>query len=435
MSQWRELFREIVATDVCCGCAACVLVCPHHVLGYDYAMEKPFQTDVERPDDCSHGQTGCDICARACPRLDHDAGIWRWNWPELEQHLFGRIRGPDDLFGVHRQVVIARSSDPEVVAKSQDGGIGSALLLHGLETGTLDGAVVSAFDGASQMTQPALVTTPEEVLGTSRSRYTYCATPLALKAAFERRLRRVAMVGVSCEVSAAPMLAMSGVRKWSNRIALTIGLMCSETFLPEPFLEATLQGRYGIDMTRVAKINIKGRIVVTMDTGEDIEIPLAECRPMARTWGCPFCPDFSAEHADISLGGLGMEGWCIVVVRTERGEAFWDELVRSGRADVRPAETEPAVMDLLVRLARRQRRRPRNVERFMSEGREGPWTVIDTEAVLKRGSPEAAFAPAGSRPAEPLAATASAGASPRGEPPPVGDPTHEAPAKKAAPEA
>jgi Fe-S-cluster-containing hydrogenase component 2 len=42
MSHWKDLFREIVATDVCCGCAACVLVCPHHVLDYDYSMEKPF---------------------------------------------------------------------------------------------------------------------------------------------------------------------------------------------------------------------------------------------------------------------------------------------------------------------------------------------------------------------------------------------------------
>jgi coenzyme F420 hydrogenase subunit beta len=384
MSQWKELFSEIVASDVCCACAACVLVCPHHVLEYDFELEKPYQTDELRPDNCSHGEKGCDICARACPRLDHEAGIWRWNWPELEMQLFGRTRNADEVFGISRQILLARSSDPAIVAAAQDGGIGSALVLHGLETGALDGAVVSGYDGSNQMTEPKLVTTRDEVLGTARSRYTYCATPLALQAAFERKLRRVAMVGVSCEISAAPKMQMAGVRKWSGRIALTVGLMCSETFLPGPFLEQKLQGEYGIDLTKVKKINIKGKVIVTMHDDTDIEIPLADCRPMARNWGCPFCPDFSADHADIALGGLGMEGWSIVIVRTERGEQTWNALVEAGQVQTRPAESEPAVMDLLVRLARRQRRRPRNVE--MSEG---PFTVLNTEAVIKKGSPAA----------------------------------------------
>ncbi|HVL81885.1 MAG TPA: Coenzyme F420 hydrogenase/dehydrogenase, beta subunit C-terminal domain [Actinomycetota bacterium] len=416
MSQWRELFRQIVSTDVCCGCAACVLVCPHHVLGYDFGMEKPYQTDELRPDDCSHGQTGCDICARSCPRLDTDEGIWRWRHAAVEQHLFGRTRAPDEVYGVARQVVLARSSDPEVVQRAQDGGVASAILIHGLQTGQLQGGVVSGYDGATQMTVPKLVTTREEVLGTARSRYTYCATPLALREAHERKLRKVAMVGVSCETSAAPMMAVSGVRKWSNKIALTVGLMCSETFVPQPFLEQTLQGQYGIEMTRVEKINIKGRVVVTMDDGSQTEIPLADCRPMARTWGCPTCPDFSAEHADISLGGLGLDGWSICIVRTERGEAYWSSMLDAGAIETRPAEEEPAVLQLLERLAKRQRRRPRNVERFIAAGRDAPITVIDSEALHKRGSPEAAFKAAGAADAAHLARIAPAGASPLGEP-------------------
>ena len=45
----QDLFGEIVSTDVCCGCAACVLVCPHNVLDYDYSMEKPFRSIEVEP--------------------------------------------------------------------------------------------------------------------------------------------------------------------------------------------------------------------------------------------------------------------------------------------------------------------------------------------------------------------------------------------------
>jgi len=289
------------------------------------------------------------------------------------------------------------------------------MVLYGLETGALDGAVVSGFDGKTQMAEPRLITVAEDVLTTARSRYTYCPTPLALKEAFERKLRKVALVGVSCEITAAPKMAYAGVRKWSNRIALTIGLMCSETFLPKPFLEQKLQGEYGIDMTQVAKINIKGKIIVTMNDGHDVEIPLADCRPLARDWGCPFCPDFGAEHADVALGGLGMEGWCVVVVRTERGEAFWKEMIDAGKVETRPYSEEQQAYDLMERLARRQRRRTRNVELWLEEGRVEPWSAEDAEQTHKRGTPEAAFKPSGSRSAEVLSQVAMAGASPKGE--------------------
>ena len=134
-----------------------------------------------------------------------------------------------------------------------------------------------------------------------------------------------------------------------------------------------------------------------MDDGHDVDIPLKECRPFARDWGCPFCPDFAAEHADISLGGLGMEGWSMVVIRTERGETAgrsWSTRARSRRG---PSTEEPKAYDLMERLAKRQRRRTRNIEHWMEEGRVEPWNAEEAEALHKRGTPEAVFKPAGAR--------------------------------------
>ena len=69
--QWRQLYHEVVTTNLCTGCAACVMACPRDVLGYDHESSyHPFNFEVSTAfDDCIHGQRGCDICTKACPRF------------------------------------------------------------------------------------------------------------------------------------------------------------------------------------------------------------------------------------------------------------------------------------------------------------------------------------------------------------------------------
>lgn len=75
---------------------------------------------------------------------------------------------------------------------------------------------------------------------------------------------------------------------------------------------------------------------------------------MANEW-CHHCPDFSAEHADLSCGGLGMEGWTMVLVRTDKGKDFLERGAAAGIVELRDADEEPNALKILERLATKQR--------------------------------------------------------------------------------
>jgi coenzyme F420 hydrogenase subunit beta len=352
-TQWRELYHEVVESNLCTGCAACVMACPRDVLDYDHSKTyHPFNIELTTAaDDCVHGQRGCDICTRACPRFR--------DWEvESDQALFGRPRLTSEVFGIHRGVWLVRASEPEVLERGQDGGLVSALLIWGLETGRIEGVLTSRLSRTRLWDcEPFLATTRAEVLEAAGSRYTYAANPLAMKEAERRGLKRLALVGMSCQASVNGTLAARRVNKYARRIELVVGLLCSKSFEYEGMRQIVTE-EYGVPLEDVAKVNIKGRFQVwRRSTGERIDIPLKKMQDVTRE-GCKLCPDFAAEHADIATGGLGQtDGWTLTVVRTQRGQEWLEGVRAAGLVTVRPGEEDPAAIALMGKLAVRSRQR------------------------------------------------------------------------------
>ena len=62
---------------------------------------------------------------------------------------------------------------------------------------------------------------------------------------------------------------------------------------------------------------------------------LKECHAWTRE-GCNHCPDFAAEHADISTGGIGeLTDWTLTVVRTDLGRAIIEAMIKDGAIETR----------------------------------------------------------------------------------------------------
>jgi coenzyme F420 hydrogenase subunit beta len=351
---WAQLFDEVVTSGLCTGCSGCVVACPFDVLGYNEGdgAYKPFHLEDEGgPGGCGHGERGCTSCTRACPRFR----TWE---TEIDTHLFDRPRRVEEVDGISKDIILARASDDYVHELGQDGGLVSALLIWCLEHGYIDAALVSYLegDGSSWKAVPGVARTREEVLAAAGSRYTYSATPMAYDEAVAGGAEKLALVGMSCHSSVPPVMTVRKAGKPARRFALNVGLLCSKTFDDAIFPEL-FEAKYGLRKEDMVKMNIKGVFQIWMRNGDYHEVPLKECHAWTRE-GCKSCPDFAAEHADISTGGIGAFGdWTLTIVRTDLGREILVKMLEDGSLIGRPGDDDPGAISLLRKLSVKSRKR------------------------------------------------------------------------------
>jgi coenzyme F420 hydrogenase subunit beta len=351
---WAHLWSEVVTSGLCTGCAGCVVACPYDVLGYDdeKGVYKPFHLEEEGgAGGCRHGDKGCTSCTRACPRFR----AWE---PEIDSHLFGRTRRTEEVDGISKDIILAKASDEAIAKAGQDGGLVSAILIWGLEHGYIDAALVSYLegDGTSWKAIPGVARTKEEVLAAAGSRYTYSANTMAYAEAVAGGAEKLALVGMSCQSSVPPVMDARKAGKPARRFALNIGLLCSKTF-DDAIFDELLDAKYGLRREEIAKMNVKGVLQVWLRDGSYHEVPLKECHAWTRE-GCKLCPDFAAEHADISTGGIGaFNDWTLTIVRTDLGREILIKMLEDGTIIGRPGDDDPGAIELLRKLSTKQRKR------------------------------------------------------------------------------
>ncbi|MCP4433958.1 MAG: 4Fe-4S dicluster domain-containing protein [Actinomycetia bacterium] len=353
-NQWKELKGQVIDTDLCTGCAGCVISCPHDVIGYNHEQGgyRPFHLEDELgADDCVHGQKGCTSCTRACPRF----GIWE---AQADDHLFARMREDDEVAGIYQDILLTRASDKTVHEMGQDGGLVSAILIWAMENDYIDASLVSYLEGDrdSWKAKPGVAATREEILDAAGSRYTYSANTLALDEALEAGHQRLALVGMSCQSSVPPVMWSRKIGKIGKPIVFNLGLLCSKTF-DDAIFEELFEAKYGLKRSDITKMNIKGVFQIWTKDGTFREVNLKECHAWTRD-GCNHCPDFAAEHADISCGGIGENAdWTLTLVRTDLGREIVRRMIDEGVIEARAGDSDPGAIALMRKLAERSRSR------------------------------------------------------------------------------
>jgi coenzyme F420 hydrogenase subunit beta len=324
---FSNLIQEVQNQGCCTMCGGCVSFCTavnYGALGLD-ADGRPGYADSKK---CIE----CGICYLICPARDQLANQTRqrvgWSKP------MGRVM----------DVSVARASDEDIWRRGTDGGVVTALLLHLLDTGRIDGAIVTQRYGLFKH-RPHLACNRQEIIqaagsyfDTSQSmalfgnRYsTFSPSVQAFKPLVASSLRRIAFVGVPCQIKTLRKMQALKILP-AETVHLTLGLFCSGNF---DFSEAQRQkiaqlGGFSWEDARA--MNLRETLNIEVKNGRTARIALDLLAGMRRT-ACKYCSDYSAELADLSFGGVGApEAWTTAVVRTPVGRAaLRDAMGRSVR--------------------------------------------------------------------------------------------------------
>ena len=299
-------------------------------------LNVPVITGAARPGLC----TDCGIsrigdgraCGRACQFIQPD-------YETAEHRVHGRVADPDlgdeAFFGVTLAMQRLRLSPPAPGA--QWSGITTALAAALLESGRVDAVLaVRANPEDSWRPEPVIVTDPAELAQCRGMRMGYAPTLAALEPAAAAGHKRIAVIGIPCQVYA--LRAIEAELGFAR--IYVIGTPCSDNTTTENFHEFLALLDTAPQTVSYLEFRADYRVELRFDDGRParvvpfLKLPISKLRPDFFPITCKTCVDYTNRLADITVGYMGGDGDQWVITRNHRGAEMLAGL--AGRLAERP---------------------------------------------------------------------------------------------------
>jgi coenzyme F420 hydrogenase subunit beta len=268
--------------------------------------------------DCGISRTSApERCGRACQFVRPD-------YAGLEQRVHGRARDaarPDELhFGPFRRMVRA------ALVPQRDGaqwtGIATSIGERLLESGRVDGVLTVAPDPADRWHPvPVLVTKARDMAQVRGMRMGYAPLLALLEPARALGLRRIAVIGIPCQVYALRALE----QELGFERIYVIGTPCSDNTTTERFHQFLALLSQEPDTITYLEFRADFQVELRFADGTTREIPFLQL-PISQLPAdffpltCRTCVDYTNVLADVTVGYMGGQGEQWLLVRNERGE-------------------------------------------------------------------------------------------------------------------
>jgi len=262
-------------------------------------------------------------CGTACQFIAPD-------YPALEARVHGRARDPsrpdETHFGPFRRMLRARLTPPAPGA--QWTGIATRLGQLLLERGAVD-AVLTVMPHPEDRWRPVpvIVTDPADMAACRGMRMGYAPLLALLEPAAAAGHRRIAVIGIPCQVYALRALE----ERLGFESITVIGTPCSDNTSTENFhrfldlLSATPETITYLEFRADYRVELRftdGRVKEI----PFLDLPISKLPPDFFPLTCRTCVDYTNVLADITVGYMGGSGEQWLIVRNERGEALLDSL-------------------------------------------------------------------------------------------------------------
>jgi coenzyme F420 hydrogenase subunit beta len=256
-------------------------------------------------------------CGRACQFIRPD-------YETLETRVHGRARDPDrpdELhFGPFRRMVRAALTPP--LEGAQWTGIATRIAARLLETGAVDAVLTMVPDKTDRWRPvPALITKAADMAEARGMRMGYAPLLALLEPARQQGFKRLAVIGIPCQVYALRALE----QELGFERLYVIGTPCSDNTTTEKFHQflALLSDRP--ETITYLEFRADFHVELRFDDGrrkliQFLQLPISKLPSDFFPLTCRTCVDYTNVLADITVGYMGGEGEQWLLVRNERGE-------------------------------------------------------------------------------------------------------------------
>ncbi len=329
----HTLLSRIVDRSYCLGCGLCAS------LAGSETMEMVESVDGFQVPRLKQADANLSFLGQICPGIR----VHREHSSDEDQSLYGPFRS---LHAAH-------ATAEDIRWRGSSGGVLTALLVHLLETGQVDGVLQAGPNEQDPLRSRAFLNaTREEIIRCAGSRY----APVSLLENWDelmRSSRRIAVAGKPCDI-AAIRNALRLHPEWAGRVPFLFSFLC----MGQPSQRGTqrLVETLGVGSGDVREFWYRGRGWPGQATAIDQDGRAHTCS-YGESWGhvlspavhfrCKLCPDGFGGLADISCGDAWHlengkpafeegPGRSLVFVRTEAGTALFHEAAAAGRVQAEP---------------------------------------------------------------------------------------------------
>jgi coenzyme F420 hydrogenase subunit beta len=268
--------------------------------------------------DCGLSRTiDAKKCGMACQFIKPD-------YAALETRVHGRTRDPDRAeelhFGPFRRMVRARLKTG--LEGAQWTGITSRLGERLLESGAVHAVLTMAPDPEDRWRpMPVIVTKAEGMAKVRGMRMGYAPLLALLEPARAAGHKRIAVIGIPCQVHALRAIEES---LGFERIYV-IGTPCSDNTTTERFHEFLAKLDAAPERITYLEFRADYHVELRFDDGRVraipfLQLPLSELPPDFFPLTCRTCVDYTNVLADVTVGYMAGQGDQWLIVRNDRGE-------------------------------------------------------------------------------------------------------------------